>query len=55
MLKWNVQKVPNEELYRIKNAYKTIVTGISQLDAERIAAAHNAVIDMAFDSPGNVS
>ena len=23
--------------------------------AEKVAAAHNAVIDMAFDSPGNVS
>lgn len=23
--------------------------------AQRIAAAHNAVMDMAFDSPGNVS
>lgn len=32
-----------------------VVEGLYGEQAQKIAAAHNAIIDMAFDSPGNVS
>ena len=57
MLKWNVGTLPNGTVHvYLRNPQRTeIVRGIARAQAEQIAAAHNAVIDMAFDSPGNVS
>lgn len=55
MLKWNVRKSGDTDQYHIRNSFRIVAKGLSQAQAENLAAAHNAVIDMAFDSPGNVS
>lgn len=53
MLKWKIVAIPGG--YGIYNRNTHIVTMLNLKNAEKIVAAHNAVIDMAFDSPGNVS
>ena len=58
MLKWSV-KVYDPYTCAILNTKNQMIATLEGqgvvLAAERIVAAHNAVLDMAFDSPGNVS
>lgn len=55
MLKWTCRKSGDTEFYHIRSYFRIIAKGLTQKHAEELTAAHNAVIDMAFDSPGNVS
>lgn len=53
MLKWTVK----EDRYGFKIVTKkeiTVQSGLTKSQAEQIAAAHNAVIDQAFDGAGSV-
>lgn len=57
MLKWTVEKTGvTNGIYRYKvMAGKKLVFRGEYRQCELAAAAHNAILDMAFDSPGNVS
>ena len=53
-MKWDVKRYGGSGSYYVRWKDKTVYVGERE-QCEKIAAAHNAVIDMAFDSPGNVS
>lgn len=53
MLKWNVKE--DKHGFKIVTKKEIVVQGgLTQAQAEEIAAAHNAVIDQAFDGAGSV-
>ena len=57
-MKWNVQATASHlasYAWKVVNVKGSTIYQGDRDSCEKIAAAHNAVIDMAFDSPGNVS